>query len=86
MACAYVQMGKKAAALTCIEAVLGESAQGPSAKRSNVLFLCIFLASSCLIKYVCTPADNGFEDVDTLRRDPDLEAIRGAELEALVFK
>ena len=31
-------------------------------------------------------SENDFKELDTLRRDPDLEPVRGAELEALLFK
>lgn len=35
---------------------------------------------------LCAPADNGFSDFDTLRSDPDLESMRGAELEFLLLR
>lgn len=52
LACCYCALGKRQAAITCIEGIV----------------------------------ENGFDDYDTIRNDPDLQLLRGPELETLLIK
>lgn len=52
MACCYCGLGKRPAALACLEGII----------------------------------EQGFNDYETIRNDPDLQSLRGPELEALLLK